>query len=393
MIAGAACLMFWLSLLTEVQGTIFDVKKFGAKADGKSDDCKAFASAWKAACSCMTPSTLVIPKGEYMVAQLMFQGPCRAPVTYQLQGTLKAPTVMNKMNSQDGWLAFLDIDGLTVLGGGTFDGQGSAAWASNNCAKTGKCNSLPANLRITKVTNSKIQDITSLNSKLFHMNILGCKNLTLQHITITAPENSLNTDGIHIGRSSGINITDANIQTGDDCVSLGDGSQQVNVEKVTCGPGHGISIGSLGKYRNEQPVVGVTVRNCTLTNTMNGVRVKTWPASPSGVASNMHFEDIIMNNVSNPILIDQEYCPYGQCQTKVPSRIRISDVSFKNIRGTSATELAVKLVCSRGLPCQKVGICDVNLTYNGNGAATSECANVKPTISGKQFPPVCTRTT
>ncbi|KAJ0112734.1 hypothetical protein Patl1_01879 [Pistacia atlantica] len=362
--AGAACLVFWLSLLTEVQGTIFDVKKFGAKADGKSDDCKAFASAWKAACSCMTPSTLVIPKGEYMVAQLMFQGPCKAPVTFQLQGTLKAPTVMNKMKSQDGWLAFLDIDGLTVLGGGTFDGQGSAAWASNNCAKTGKCNSLPANLRITKVTNSKIQDITSLNSKLFHMNILGCKNLTLQHITITAPENSLNTDGIHIGRSSGINITDTNIQTGDDCVSLGDGSQQVNVEKVTCGPGHGISIG----LRHGQLLLVALPPICIL-------RISS------------------MNNVSNPILIDQEYCPYGQCQTKVPSRIRISDVSFKNIRGTSATELVVKLVCSRGLPCQKVDICDVNLTYNGNGAATSECANVKPTISGKQFPPVCTRTT
>lgn len=79
-----------------------------------------------------------------MVGQLMFSGPCKAPVTFKLQGTLKAPTVMNKKKSQDGWLAFLNIDGLTVLGGGAFDGQGSVAWASNDCAKTGKCNSLPA---------------------------------------------------------------------------------------------------------------------------------------------------------------------------------------------------------------------------------------------------------
>ena len=41
-----------------------------------------------------------------------------------------------------------------------------------------------------------------------------------------------------------------------------------------------LGVGSLGKYHNEQPVIGVTVRNCTLTNTMNGVRVKTWPSSP-----------------------------------------------------------------------------------------------------------------
>lgn len=122
-----------------------------------------------------------------------------------------------------------------------------------------------------------------------------------------------------MGRSTGINITDADIKTGDDCVSLGDGSQQVNVEKVRCGPGHGIAIGSLGKYNNEEPVIGITVRNCTITNTMFGVRVKTWPASPSdGIARDLHFENIVMNNVSTPILIDQEYCPYNQCNAKVP---------------------------------------------------------------------------
>lgn len=104
------------------------------------------------------------------------------------------------------------------------------------------------NIPITGVTNSHIQDITSFNSKLFHINVTNSKHLTLQRITIDAPQESLNTDGIHIGRSSFINVTDANIKTGDDCVSLGDGSQNINVEKVTCGSGHGISIGSLGRY-------------------------------------------------------------------------------------------------------------------------------------------------
>jgi galacturan 1,4-alpha-galacturonidase len=167
------------------------------------------------------------------------------------------------------------------------------------------------------VTNSTIEDITSKDSKLFHMNIINCKNVTFKKVTIDAPGESLNTDGIHIGRSSGITITGANIKTGDDCVSLGDGCEQITVEGVTCGPGHGISIGSLGRYQNEQPVVGVTVHNCTFNNTMNGVRVKTWPGSPSGVASDLHFESLIMNNVSTPVLIDQEYCPYNQCQQEV----------------------------------------------------------------------------
>lgn len=175
------------------------------------------------------------------------------------------------------------------------------------------------NMRFNFVTNAIIHDITSKDSKYFHVNVLGCRNITFQHFTISAPENSPNTDGIHIGRSKGVTITDSKIQTGDDCISIGDGSQQVTVTKVTCGPGHGFSIGSLGKYPNEEPVVGITFRTCTLTNTMNGVRIKSWPGakSTSGVASDMHFEDIIMNNVGNPVLIDQKYCPWNRCDLKV----------------------------------------------------------------------------
>lgn len=152
---------------------------------------------------------------------------------------------------------------------------------------------------------------------MFHMNIIKCNYMTFKGITIDAPVSSPNTDGIHIGRSSMINITGATIRTGDDCVSLGDGSQHISINNITCGPGHGISVGSLGKYPGEQPVVGVIVRNCTLVNTMNGLRVKTWPNSFNGIASGLHFQDIIMDNVSNPVLIDQDYCPDDLCKLQV----------------------------------------------------------------------------
>ena len=171
-----------------------------------------------------------------------------------------------------------------------------------------------------------------MDSKQFHINVLGCKNVTFQHVTITALETSPNTDGIYIGRSTVIHIINSNIRTGDDCVSLGDGSHDITVEKVTCGLGHGISIGSLGKYRSEEPVSGVKVIGCTLTNTMTGVRIKTWPDSHAGTATNMHFEDIIMNNVGNPIIIDQVYCPWNQCKAQVPIsylRFNVTKLMFK----------------------------------------------------------------
>ncbi|CAK9133336.1 unnamed protein product [Ilex paraguariensis] len=154
-----------------------------------------------------------------------------------------------------------------------------------------------------------------------------------------------------------------------------------------------IARGKSWQVSNEEPVVGIFVKNCTLINTMNGVRVKTWPASPAGVASDMHFEDIIMQNVGNPVLIDQQYCPYNQCKQQIPSRVKISKVSFKNIRGTSSTQLAVPTESTylKSMPCQNVEVGDIHLTYNGKeGPAMSTCANVKLTLSGKQNPPTCT---
>ncbi|WKA13324.1 hypothetical protein VitviT2T_030633 [Vitis vinifera] len=127
-------------------------------------------------------------------------------------------------------------------------------------------------------------------------------------------------------------------------------------------------MGSLGKYSNEEPVVGISVKNCTFTNTQNGVRVKTWPASHQGTAFEMHFEDIAMNNVGNPIIIDQEYCPHNQCNLKV----------------------AVKLVCSQEVPCQDVELGDINLKYNGSeGPTMSQCKNIKPNLLGTQLPRTC----
>ncbi|CAL2225309.1 unnamed protein product [Prunus armeniaca] len=202
------------------------------------------------------------------------------------------------------------------------------------------------------------------------MHVFRCNHITFQHLTITEPSESRNTDGIHIGASTS--------------VSIGDDSHQITVTDVTCGLGHGISIGSLGRYKEEKDVTGIIVKNCTLTNTQNGVRIKTWPDSPSpSTALDMHFEDIIMVNVNNPILIDQFYCPYTRCDQKPPSKVKISNVSFKNIKGSSFTPLAVKLVCTRGIPCENVELTNIDLTYGGNqGALTSLCSNVKPRITG-----------
>ncbi|KAK9993117.1 hypothetical protein SO802_022820 [Lithocarpus litseifolius] len=220
-----------ISLLLVLASTnaqqVFDVKSYGVQPN--ADITWALTKAWKAACA-VTGS------------------PCKGAIEFNLQGTPQTPSEVASFNGKDGWVIFERIDGLTVSGGGVFDGKGQQAWQKYECDKDKNYNVLPINIRFNYVTNSIVQDITSKDSKFFHINLLECKKLQFQHVTVTALANSPNTDGIHTGRSSQITITNSNIGTGDDCISIADGTQDVIANQVTCGPGHGISIGSLGKY-------------------------------------------------------------------------------------------------------------------------------------------------
>ncbi|KAH9679299.1 hypothetical protein WN943_027373 [Citrus x changshan-huyou] len=379
------------NIINAASNGVFNVIDFGAIADGIRDNSRAFENAWREACYWNTYSTVLVPPGKYLVTSVVFKGPCKAPISFQLQGLILAPPGLSKLADKESWITFESLRSFTLTGGGTFHGQGRTAWPENQCHKNSNCQ-LPISIRFNKLNDSTITGVQSVDSKFFHINILGCYNLKLNTINISAPDDSPNTDGIHIGRSNGIEISNSKIATGDDCVSLGDGSQNVLVSDVSCGPGHGISVGSLGKYKKEEDVVGLTVINCTFTGTSNGVRIKTWPDSEDAKASNFTFEDLFMNNVENPIVIDQEYCPHNQCNIKVPSRVKISNVRFRNIRGTSLTKEAVRIICSKEIPCQNVEIGDINLVYNGiddKGPAISSCSNVKPTLVGKQIPATC----
>ena len=78
-------------------------------------------------------------------------------------------------------------------------------------------------------------------------------------------------------------------------------------------------------------------------------------------------------------------------QAQLPSGVRISDVKFRNIRGVSATQVAVKLSCSGASPCHGLELRDIDLTYVKRGVATqSRCTNVAGGVAGGTLvPPSC----
>ncbi|XBH99979.1 hypothetical protein VPH35_129167 [Triticum aestivum] len=322
---------------------LYDVTEYGA-APSSEDNKDAFLAAWRAACSSTTRNaTLLIPEGTFAVGAVEFSGPCKsgdAPVVV-IDGVLR-PALSN----------------LLITGAGTLDGQGGAR---TNKARTtvitpaANTESIKFTLELDGVTNSTVRGLRFVDSRGFHVSFHRSSRVAAEGLRIHAPASSRNTDGIHVGCSSHVRITDSVIGTGDDCVSVGPGSSDVVVTGIVCGPGHGISVGSLGREEGEEDVRGLVIRNCTVRGTTNGVRIKTWPGSPPGRASNITFEDIIMADVSNPILIDQRYCPHGRCSdVDKPSRVQISDVTFRRIEGTSSSKVAVQLRCSEEQPCSGV---------------------------------------
>ncbi|CAN1145274.1 Probable polygalacturonase At1g80170 [Linum perenne] len=179
------------------------------------------------------------------------------------------------------------------------------------------------------------------------------------------------------------------VMSGDDCISIVGNSSRINIKNIVCGPGHGISIGSLGKSNSTDFVESVSVDGALLSNTKNGLRIKTWQGG-SGKASDINFQNVHMQNVSNPIIIDQFYCDSKLPCANQTKAVKVQDVSFKHIKGTSVTREAIRFSCSECSPCEGLYLEVVQLSLSTEGGVTeSFCWEAYGTSGGSVFPPPC----
>ncbi|XP_047942973.1 polygalacturonase-like [Salvia hispanica] len=286
----------------------YNVVDFGARANGKTDSSPALLKAWVAACSSASESTVLIPQG--VVNSVSLYGPCKKKMQFQLLGNIVAPSYESLSNHQS-WISFNNVDGLSFIGGGTINAKGSSYWS---CKKQQRgCPYGARSFSLQGCNNVLVNGLKSFDSEGVHISINGCNNITMQNLILTAPDDSPNTDGIHIGNSNFVSVLQSKIGTGDDCISIGPGTRNMWMDHIVCGPGHGISIGSIGGAPREEGVENIEVQNSVFTNTDNGVRIKTWERPSNATVMNVKFTNLVMKNVTNPIIIDQQYCPQSNC--------------------------------------------------------------------------------
>ncbi|XP_065864483.1 polygalacturonase-like [Euphorbia lathyris] len=376
--------LFMLHLQSS-KGATYNVITYGAKPDGKSDSTKPFLKAWSAACKSTSASTIKVPKGRYLLKAIQFKGPCKTRITFQISGTLVAPSDYRLIGNSGSWILFLQVNRVSVFGG-TLDAKGAAFWACRNSGKT--CPPGARSLTFNWANDVIVSGLTSINSQVTHLVINSCKNVQVRNVKLVAPDKSPNTDGIHVQGSNGVTITGCTLKTGDDCISIGPDTTNLYMSQIKCGPGHGVSIGSLARDYNEGGVQNITLTDSVFTGSDNGVRIKTWARPSTSFVKNVLFQNIVMRNVDNPILIDQNYCPDNIGCPNKHSGVKISGITYKNIQGTSTTQQAVIFECSRVNPCKGIKLQDIKLTYM-NKPATSSCKNIDGSSTGISIPTSC----
>ena len=343
-----------------VESKIFDVRVFGAKADGTNLDTKAIQKALDA-CGEAGGGTVEFPAGTYLSQPLTLR--TRTIVRLEAGAMLLASTNQSDFMKVPGdWLQaksgsdfipFIsgkDLTNVTFTGKGAIDGNGAVWWEEAEKArqkKPGYTMPRPNLIVFERCKSVQMENITLRNSPKFHFVPTDCEGVVVSNVTITAPARAANTDAIDPGVCKNVLITRCRIDVGDDNVAIKAGkkiagrefaSEDITVTDCIFLHGHGMSIGSetVGGVRN------VTVRNCTFENTENGLRIKS-QRGKGGPVEDISYSDIIMKNVNPAITLTCYYMnnsagDAAQSAAEVATNTGAKNLPvFRNIRISNVT--------------------------------------------------------
>ncbi|KAJ4849584.1 hypothetical protein Tsubulata_019350 [Turnera subulata] len=299
----------------------------------------AFMKAWSAICGTAGGNpTLVIPSGKkFFITAVSFRGPCKSPsIHVQIQGTIIGPSEPQKGRAyyMGSWIVFSRVDGVTVDGNGVIDGQGTNWW---------KCFVGRKVLKFDYSNNLQLSGLKLLNAPMKFISLSKCHNSVISNLDISAPGDSPNTDGIDITNSNNVTVSNCNIATEYDTM------EQVHV------------------------------KDCSFRNSTNGPRIKTWQGG-AGYARQITFENITVSDTQIPIILDQFYCPQRNCVNQT-NAVKVSDISFINIHGTTSSEKAMTILCSDTSACTNVKLEHIKITSASGKPIVSQCNNVKGTFT------------
>jgi hypothetical protein len=351
------CLLSPIPLPAIPDGT-FDITSYGAVGDDTTTNTAAIQNTINAT-QAAGGGTVLVPPGTYL------SGPLHLANHVNLQ--IADGAILRMLprgvypSSSTPFITVSNLNNVEISGTGVIDGQGAGWWSQS---------SRP---RLIQVSNSSIvalQNVTLLNSPKEHLAFGHTSEVTINGVTISAPSNSPNTDGIDPAGSDYL-IENCDIAVGDDNVAVKPQNvacSNIIIAHCTFGSGHGVSVGG----QTNDGLDGMSVIDCSFSGTTNGLRLKAGRGF-GGLVQNLTYDQITMTNVQHPIWVTSYYLNGSATDASDPSLDPgqpvtattpfWQNITFSNITATGASNAGTFY----GLPeAPVVNVTLTNVTITAN---------------------------
>ena len=356
-----------------------EVASMGANGDGKTLNTEAFVKG-VAAVKSAGGGTLHVGAGTYLTAPFL--------LTSHLNLRLDKGATIKLIGFTTGWpqedgkdLQYgIEADGCTdvaITGEGVIDGQGETVWpryrkGADASGKMVAPKDLPHRPYLVVLNQCKrvlVEGVTIQNSPMFHLVPRDCEDVTIEGVSVSAPRNAPNTDGMD---PSGRNyqIRNCTFDVDDDCIAVKPSvktetgrpsCENFTIVGCTFKRGHGMSVGgqSAGGMKH------MVVRDCTFEGTDAGIRLKSSRIA-GGLVEDLTYENLTMKKVKVAIYITSYY-PKEPSDPASDAKQAVGDLTpiWKNIRISHVTaeggETAGIVVGLPEMPIENVTLEDVHL--------------------------------
>ncbi len=384
----------------------FSVRDYGAVGDGRTLDTVAMNAA-VAACAKVGGGTVTVPPGRYLTGTIEL----KSHVSLEIDA---GATILGSENPED-YSSFpsvwgddrqimtpliyaADAENITLTGRGTIDGQGAVWWKrvrlndprkfppgpqteADHAEAKKMSRGRPHMIQFVRCNDVVIERVNLQNSAEWTVHPMLCDRVRIENISITNPAtNAHNTDGINPESCRNVQILHCRIDTGDDCVTLKSGinelgrkmgrpDEDIVIADCVMSHGHGgVTIGSemSGGVRN------VVVTNCVFHGTDNGIRIKS-QRGRGGIVEGLVVSNIVMLDVPLPFTISTFYAGSDRPEDSHPVDIgtpRYRDLFFSNITARNAKTAGV-ITGLREMPIENVRFSNVCITAESGFTITS----------------------
>lgn len=325
-----------IQFTTDYEFVTLNVKEFGAKGDGVSDDTKFIQAAVLA---CPPKSRVLIPAGVYCITSLFLKSDVNIELAEgaELRAMTdryafpKFPAIIesydetgeyhlgtwegNPLPMYAGIITGINVENVFLYGKGTINGNASKEnWWHNPKVMVEAFR--PRLFFINHCKNITLQGVKFCNSPSWTLHPFFSEDLKFYSLTIENPSDSPNTDGLDPESCRNVEIAGIRFSLGDDCIAVKSGkiymgkkyktpSENITIRQCLMENGHGaVTLGSemAGGVKN------LVVEECLFSDTDRGLRIKTRRGrGKDAVLDQIIFRKINMDHVMTPFVVNSFY--------------------------------------------------------------------------------------